>query len=299
MFMPTTDRDVNDCGNICGGAIGQYDWDGETVHTLDLTTGDGFCKAPATCLHWLLCNCEAADEIEVNGKYGITIEVLTPGAKFESLASINPPTITLAEFETQVDMCTDGEPVTRELAYHFTSGDQTVLVTNSYRRLFQRNNLYIALCDLPRIIVDDRIVPYGTAITLRIGLYDGRIVCQPNCSRLCECTQVIAFAGCFDECCAIIPYLPLDPGWWAGIAITNISGHAGSCVVAYISDTQKVIKHYSVPAFGIKTILVNDEVEGLKTIAVIKSSFSMRAMGFAGDANGSHTVPATGCGACQ
>jgi len=299
MFIPTTDKDIKDCGSACGNAVGQYDWDGESIHMLDMTTGEGFCKAPATCLNWLLCNCEAADEIEVNGRYGLTVEILTRGVKFESVASVNPPLITLAEFETQGDMCSGGDALTRELDYHFSDESQTVLVTNSYRRLFRRNSLYISLCDLPRLIVDDRIVPYGTPIMLRLGLYDGTIVCQPDCSRMCECTQVIAFAGCFDECCAVLSYLPLDPGWWSGIAVTNLSGHDGSCVIAYLSDEEKTIKTYPVPAFGITTIAVGNEVEGSRAFAVIKASFSMRAIAFGGDSAGCFALPATNCGACQ
>ena len=299
VFFPTTDKDVASCGNVCGNAIGQYAWDGETVKALDLTTGEGFCKAPAKCLNWLLCNCDAADEIEVNGKYGITVEILTRGAKFESVASTGPPVITLAEYATQADLCAGDDAMTRDLKYHFTTEEQTVIVTNAYRRLFQRNSLFISLCDLPRIIVDDRIIPYGTPIVLRLGLYDGSIVCQPTCSRMCECTQVVAIAGCYDECCAVLSYLPMAEGWWAGIAITNLSAHDGSVAIAFVSDTEKKIKNFSVPAFGVKTILVNNEVDGETAFAVLKSSFSMRAVSFGGDAIGFYALPATTCGSCQ
>jgi hypothetical protein len=299
LFIPTTDKTVADCGNICGNAIGQYAWDGESVMALDMTTGEGFCKAPAKCLNWLLCECDSADEIEVNGKYGFTVEILTRGAKFESVASTGPPVITLAEYESKTDMCEDGEAMTRDLVYHFSDESQTVIVTKAYRRLFQRNNLYISLCDLPRIIVDNRIIPYGTPIVLRLGLYDGTIVCQPNCSRMCECTHVVAFAGCFDECCSVLPYLPLDFNWWSGIAITNLSAHDGSVMIVFVSDTQKVIKHYDVPAYGIKTIAVGSVITGNRAFAVLKTSFTSRVIGFGGDSVGCFALPATGCGGCQ
>jgi len=298
LFFSDKTRDVGDCGTYCGQLPGMFDWDGESVVTLDMSTGEGFCKKPSPCLYWLLCNCEAADGIEVNGKYGVTVEILTEGVSFESVASINPATITLAEYADEDAMCAGEDPMTRPLNYHFTDGSRTTIVTNSYRRLFQRNSLYIAICDLPRLIVDNRIVPYGTAIKLRLGLYDGSIVCQPDCSRLCECDRVVAVAGCHDECCAVLSYLPMGD-WWSGIAITNLSAHDGSCAVLFCDGEDIVVKNYRVPAMGIKTILVNEVLEGGSGFAVIKSSFTMRAVAFGGDQVGFFALPASGCGACQ
>jgi len=301
-FFTSTERTINNCGMVCPGqGIGQYDWDGDEVVTLDLTTGQGFCKPPTPCLYWLLCECDAADEIEVNGKYGITVEILTPGVEFESVASVDPPTVTMSEFEDKKAMCGGDNPVTQELLYHFTDGTHSVLVTNSYRGLFRRNSLYIAICNLPRLIVDNRIVPYGTLIKVRLGLFDGNIVCQPDCSRLCECTQAVALAACQDECCAILSYLPCGLNWWAGIAITNLDpDHAGSCSVAFVTSEGTKIKTYRLEAHSIQTILVNDEVEGdsPNAFAVIKSSFPMRAVAFGGDSNSAFALPATSCHPC-
>jgi hypothetical protein len=267
---------------------------------LDLTTGDGFCKKPDPCLRWLLCNCDAADEIEVNGKYGITIEIMTRGVSFESMASVNPPQITMREYEKEEDMCGDIGPIERQLDYHFSGDGNTVLVTNSYRRLFQRNSLYISICDLPRLVVDNRIVPYGTPIILRLGLYDGTIVCQPDCSRMCECNAVVAIAACQSDCCAVLSYLPIGGGWWAGIAITNLDPkHEGSCSVAFVSDQEQVIKTYRLDPASIKTINVGSVVDGASAFAVIKSSFPMRAVSFGGDGTSAFALPSTGCGSCQ
>jgi hypothetical protein len=299
--VPNENKEIGECNLQCSEQ-GQYDWDGESIMYLDLTTGDGFCKKPDTCLRWLLCNCRNADEIEVNGKYGIVVEILTRGVSFESVASVNPPQITMREYEKEEDMCDDINPIDQQLDYHFSTsgGGNTVLITNAKRRLFKRNSLYISVCDLPRLVVDNRIVPYGAPIILRLGLYDGAIVCQPDCSRLCECNQVVAIAACQSDCCAVLSYLPIGAGWWAGIAITNLDPeHPGSCSVAFVSDQEKVIKNYLLDPASIKIINVGSVVDGDSAFAVIKSSFPMRAVSFGGDGATAFALPSTGCGSCQ
>ena len=106
-------------------------------------------------------------------------------------------------------------------------------------------------------------------------------------------------AGCHSDCCAILSYLPISGGWWSGISVTNLSQHEGSFSIAIVSETEKVLKTYKVPAFGIKTLVVNELINAPHAFAVIKTSFSSRVVGFGGDATGAFALPATGCGACQ
>jgi hypothetical protein len=299
LFVPNENKEIGDCNLRCK-EVGQYDWDGESIMYLDMTTGAGFCKAPDTCLRWLLCNCDSADEIEVNGKYGITVEIVTRGVSFESVASVNPPQIVMREYEKEEDMCDDINPTEQRLDYHFSGAGNTVIVTNAKRRLFKRNSLYISVCDLPRLVVDNRIVPYGEPIVLRLGLYDGTIVCQPDCSRMCECNTVVAIAACQSDCCAVLSYLPIGAGWWAGVAITNLDPeHYGSCSVAFVSDQETKVKTYRLSPASIKIINVGSVVDGDYAFAVIKSSFPMRAVSFGGDGASAFALPATGCGSCQ
>ena len=301
LFFASTDKDIADCGTFCSRP-GLFEWDGESVVALDLNTGDGFCRKPSPdgCLKWLLCDCEAVDKIKVNGKYGFTLEILTRGAKFESVASIEPPTITLNEYADKNDLCSDSEAISKPLAYHFAEGGQTVIVTNSYRRIFDRDSLYISLCDLPRIIVDERIVPYGTPIIIRLGLYDGTLVCAPECSRMCECTQVVGIASCFDECCYSIGYMPQEEGWWSGIAITNLSTHDGSAIIVFGDTDNREVVNISIPAMGIKAFTpASLGADFGNCWVLIKTSFTSRVSAFTGTSNMGYNVPVYGCGACQ
>ena len=305
LFLPNNAKADLDCGIFCPGSkTGLVDWVGDKITTIDLDTGDGFCRptTPDGRLKWLLCNCDAADEIKVNGRYGFTIEILTPGVEFENLASIHNPTITFDEYNDKSDLCADIDPAEKTLGYKLTDdeiGANTVLVTKAYKNLFSRNKLYISFCDLPRLIIDQRIVPYGTPITLRLGIYDAALVCAPECSRLCQCTRIVAILGCFDECCAVMPYLPLADGWWSGISISNLSGHGGSVAVVFVKGEEKVIKHFTVGPYEILPLNVGDYMATENCMAIIKSSFNMKAVCFGGSGAMAFGLPAETCGSCQ
>ena len=302
LFAPTAEP-VGSCGSYCPDKpTGTVDWTGDKVSIINLDTGDGFCTPVSTKILWSLCDCDNADKIKIDGTYGFTIEITTPGARFETSAAIETPELIMSEYDSRVAMCAEATPVTHALNYHIDNSGELdyddVVITESRKTLFTVGRLYLSFSRLPRIIIDERIVPYGTPITLKLGLYDASLVCAPDCSKICECTTVVAYMGCINECCAVTPYLPLEYGWWSGIAITNLTTHSGGVVIVFVTDEKKVVKHFDVGALGILTISVGDYADK-NCLAAIKSSFNMRVVSFGGTENMAFALPASSCSGCQ
>lgn len=300
---PTVDKG---CGSYCpDDRIGKVDWTGDKISIIDLTTGAGFCNnsQPATQVKWSLCNCDASDEIEIAGSYGFSIEITTPGVSFEDAAYAGIPTITLREYKDKNDLCSNTAPSVKVLEFHLTNNGEGIdpnntLITTPRKNLFDFGKLYISFGNLPRIIIDQRLVPYGVPITLRLGIFDASKVCAPDCSYLCKCQTIVAYMGCINDCCAVMPYLPLESGWWSGIAVSNISAHTGRIAVAFVNSNQKEIRNFDVGPFSILTIVPGEYMDK-SCMAVIKSSFDMRVVIFGGTENMAFALPASSCSGCQ
>jgi hypothetical protein len=303
LFQPPDDKDAITCPSVCGRVPGSLKYDGESMSIVCPCTGTGFdCTPPKgqKLIPWFLCDCDMFDELEVKEPLGVVIEILTPGVKFYTQAGINPEAIEIYGFKSEADYCDGDSSNYQELPYHFDDGDrETVLVTKARRNLFKSGQLYLGIC-IPALEIDQRIVPLNTVVKVRISLYRNKYICGVSCgAEVCPCIAPVAFLGCF-ECCSISGYLPVGEGWWAGVAVTNISNKESMVILSFANATGKQIKILTLAPNEVRTFtpdqigVVLDE----PSYVAAKATTNIKLVTFGGCAQGVYALPGTPCG-CQ
>jgi hypothetical protein len=301
LFQAPTDKDAITCPRVCGRSVGSIKYDGESLSVVCPCTGAGFdCAQPKgqKLIPWFLCDCDMFDELEVKEPIGIVVEILTPGVRFYTDASIEAPAIDVYGFESEENYC-DGEYSNAvSLPYHFDDGDRKdVLITNARRNLFQSGQLYLGIC-IPPIVIDQRIVPINTVVKVRISLYRNKYICGVACgAEICPCIAPVAFLGCF-QCCSISSYLPCDEGWWNGVALTNITTKESLAVMAFVGKSGAQVKIMKLAPGEVKTFTpesIGVTVEENMFMAV-KATTSIKLVTFGGCDAGVYALPGTPCG---
>jgi len=301
LFQPPTDKDINPCPNVCGRVPGSLKYDGESLSVVCPCTGEGFDCAPPRgqkLIPWFLCDCDAFSELLNNEKLGVVIEIITPGAKFYSNASIGTPSIGIYGFESEEDFCDGTESNYVNLPYHYDDGvRRTILVSNASRNLFQHEQLYLGIC-IPPIEIDQAVVPINTPVKIRISIYRDKYICGYECgAELCPVECVVAYLGCF-QCCQQLPYLPCDP-YWAGVVLTNLDAANESMVImAFVNAEGRQIKIIDLAPGEVKTFTpasIGVTLNG-PTWAVLKATTPVTSCVFGGDASGVFALPSEACG---
>ena len=303
LFQPPSDKDVISCPNVCGRVPGSLKYDGESMSVVCPCTGEGFdCAQPKgqKLIPWFLCDCDKFAELENKEKLGVVIEILTPGVKFYSEADISPESIDIYGFESEKDFCDNERSNHVNLEFNYDDGDRrTVIVTKASRHLFDHEQLYLGIC-LPAIEIDQRIVPLNTIVKIRISIYQDKYICGYECgAEVCPCIAPVAFLGCF-ECCSISGYLPVAEGWWAGIAVTNISNKESMVILSFANATGKQIKVITLAPNEVRTFTpdqIGVVLDGPSYVAA-KATTNIKLVTFGGCAAGVYAVPGTPCG-CQ
>jgi hypothetical protein len=303
LFQAPTDKDVITCPNVCGRVPGSIKYDGKSLTVVCPCTGEGFdCTKPRgqKLIPWFLCDCDMFDELEVKEPIGIAIEILTPGVKFYSQASIHNPAIDVWGFKSEKDYCKGPEFSSNytSLPYHFDDGARRdVLITNAKRNLFRSGQLYLGIC-IPAIEIDQRIVPINTMIKIRISLYRNKYICGVSCgAEICPCIAPVAFLGCF-QCCAVSSYIVADDAWWNGVALTNISSKKSLVVMAFVGKSGKQLRLMNLDPGEVKTFIPADlgvTIDENMFLAV-KATTSIKLVTFGGCDAGVFALPGTPCG---
>jgi len=295
--------DAPGCPNVCVDRPGAIDYDGESLSIFNYQTGEGYtCRKPKNNGYAMfpVCFCDKVDELIKHHPYGLTLEVMTPGASFYSEASIAPDMITVLSFKGKEDACGGAEPTSvSHLSYIYDDERESVIVTDTSTHLLTKD-LYLGVL-IPPIIVDQSVVPEGTVIKVRITLYDGKQVCAPYCTEpLCNCTIPVAIMACWNDCCATLPYLVTSGSWWTGIVIANLSDHDGSAAITYIQGDKAQLRVHQLKAGEVKAFVANQEDLPFGSCwAVVNSGFSMRTLVILGDGTQCYGYLGTSCNPCQ
>jgi hypothetical protein len=297
------------CLNRCrGDRIGTIAYTGHNIDVIDYQTGEGYtCRQPENCgFEFFLCDCKKVDEILIHHPYQLVLFLETPGCKWATEASIYTPVIEVNAYKAKSDLCRcDEEPYnpayTKNLSYWIDDSHNRVIITQPSRTLIQKDYLYLSI-KLPKIVVDEELVPFGTPIKVSVGLYDGKQACNLCTDPICACARTVALMGCIDECCKTLNYLlGADSSWWCGLAITNRSHYDGAATITFIQGNQQETKLVAVPAGEISTF--TPAMLGINWNGAfwchIESSFDLGALGIIGNDQGSYGYQATSCAPCQ
>ena len=300
LFQAPNDKDMITCPNVCGRVPGSLKYDGESMSVVCPCTGTGFdCAKPKgqKLIPWFLCDCDKFAELENKEKLGVVIEILTPGVKFYSEASIEPEALDIYGFESEKDYCKGEDSNLVSLKYHYDDGDRrTVIVTNASRHLFNHEQLYLGIC-LPAIEIDQRIVPINTMVKIRISVYRDKYICGYECgAEICPVVCPVAFLGCF-TCCSVSSYLTCDPAWWTGVAITNLENVESMVILSFTSINGKQIKVLTLAPGEVRTFIPSQIGVNItaNTSLAIKSTTNTKLVTFGGGAQGIYTIMGTPC----
>jgi hypothetical protein len=246
------------------GTCGGFDYDLNAV-------GDGYCLFSAANnyrLIYAICNCAESAKFIPGLAVAVKMTILVNGmdgergAYWSNLAPlIQPATIDFSDYTTTTAACAGTKPFANTfgapsyflsdgatpgvplatVACTVPAGNRTTILKTGlpgYTLLVGDGNYW--WIDVPPIRIDPAVVPAGAKISVRVELFDPTKapgICPTCVECLCECTIDVAIT-----CCSVAPAtttlsfpyftdLTNASGWWNGIAITNPSAAAGSCIL--------------------------------------------------------------------